>query len=172
MKPLSSLPRRRGRKVKKKKKKEKNLVSALAPTRRALCSASVPLFVINLHGVMFALAGAAAGQRLARWYCSRLLHRRTGRGRVLPAPGSTWTGDARSLVPGWLQEVKHSPRGFVVLGCWGMCFALKWRDFGAGVCLVAGVESSALSLRKSIPPWSNLMLAGRWSVRTNRSFPL
>lgn len=70
----------------------------LTPTRRALCLASALLFVINLYGVMFALADAVAGHQLTWWYHGRLMCQRTGRGRVLPAPGSTWTGDARSLM--------------------------------------------------------------------------
>lgn len=88
--------KKKGEEGKKEEEKKKSLVSTLSPTRRALCLASAPLFVINLHGVMFALADVAVGQWLARRQCGRLLRRRTGRGRVLPAA----RGLERCSVPG------------------------------------------------------------------------
>lgn len=85
--------------------------------------ASAPLFVINLHGVMFALAGVVAGQQLARRHRGQLLCWRTGQARVLPAPCST--GEE---MPGLWEA---SGGGIPSLRVWDARCALKCRDVGS-----------------------------------------
>lgn len=83
-------------KRKKKKRKKKSLVSTLTPTRRVLCLASALLFVIHLHGMMFALAGGAVAVSLAREWVRA---------------GSCWYPVVHGA--GML-----SPWSWEVLGCW------------------------------------------------------
>lgn len=158
-----SPPFQEGGETKKGEKKGKSLVSTLPPTRRALCLASAPLFVINLHGVMFALAGVVAGQQLACRHHDRLLCWRTGRGRILLAP----CGIGEEMLSLWEAAGGGTPSSRVwdVEGC-------LLHSKVAISALVAGAGSWVLSLQKSITPWSTLALAGTRSTWTNGSFPL
>lgn len=127
--------KKKGKKKEKRKKKKKSLVSTLTPTRRVLCLASALLFVIHLHGMMFALAGGAVAGSLAR-------------GRVLLLPSGARSRDAQPLVLG----------GFGVLGCGG---CPRWQGFRVAARWWWEQRAQCRACKKEVILWSSIVLAGR-----------
>lgn len=159
-KPLSFLPRRKWR-----KKREKSSLYTCSHQEGIVFGLwSTFCYKFAWCDVCFGRCGGgvAAGMPALSW----LLCLRAGRSRVLPAPGM-WSGDAWSLgdFRRWSTVLKD-------LLCWDAEGCVLHSNGSISGHVGGRSRVLTLSLRKSITPWSNFTLAGRWSVQTNRSFPL